>query len=171
VTQEGIRLATSALRRQRRPRGRRHQPSPPRHQRSLISNSLAASTTCAGVGNRVQDRKFKDRFPEEISDTAESMDAYAGILNKANRYVRRWDRIHHFFDLDPSDPKDIRNYSRYKRLTLRLRNYENRIEVAAATTTSKRSADSWPLMSGQGTSEQPSQRIWAFASAAHDGAR
>jgi hypothetical protein len=83
------------------------------------------------VGNRVQDRKFKEKFPENISDTPESMEAYARILSKANRYVRRWDRTHHFSDLDPGEQKDIRKYNRYKRLTLRLRNYQERIVIAA----------------------------------------
>jgi hypothetical protein len=80
------------------------------------------------VGNRIFERKFKF---SDIYDTAESLDAYAVKLKRANRYNVRWDRRHHFFTLDPGEPEDIRNYDRYKALTYRLRNYFER-EVRAA---------------------------------------
>jgi hypothetical protein len=80
------------------------------------------------VGNRVSDRRFKFG---DISDTAESMDAYAINLARANRYIQRWDREHHFYKLDPAEPKDIRGYARYKRLTRQLRNFSERVVVAA----------------------------------------
>jgi hypothetical protein len=80
------------------------------------------------VGNRASARRFKFG---DIYDTAESMDAYAAKLKRANRYIRKWDRRHHFFSLNPGEPEDIRNYDRYKELTKRLRNYSER-EVRAA---------------------------------------
>jgi hypothetical protein len=80
------------------------------------------------VGNKTFDRRFTF---SDIYDNAESMDAYAAKLKKANRYNRKWDRRHHFFTLDPGDARDVRNYNRYKTFTRRLQNYSNR-EVFAA---------------------------------------
>jgi hypothetical protein len=46
------------------------------------------------VGNRASARRFKFG---DIYDTAESLDAYAAKLKRANRYIRKWNRRHHFF--------------------------------------------------------------------------
>jgi hypothetical protein len=59
------------------------------------------------------------------------MDAYAKVLAKANQSIRRWDRRHHFYGLDPGEAKDIRQYARYTTLTRRRRNYSNREVIAA----------------------------------------
>jgi hypothetical protein len=79
-------------------------------------------------GNRATDRRFKFG---DIYDTSESMDAYAHWLARVNRFVRRWDRNHHFFTLNPGAPEDIQKYDRYKELTLRLQNFSAREVVAA----------------------------------------
>jgi hypothetical protein len=79
-------------------------------------------------GNRATDLRFNFG---DLYDTAESMDAYAHWLTRLNRFVRRWDRNHRFFKLNPGDPEDIRKYDRYKELTLRLRNFSAR-EITAA---------------------------------------
>jgi hypothetical protein len=81
------------------------------------------------VGNRALDRRFKTF--ENLNDTTSSMDAYASWLKRGNRYIAKWDRRHGFFDLDPAEPKDIRDYRRYKALTRQLRNLSERELVAA----------------------------------------
>lgn len=81
------------------------------------------------IGNRASDRKFSSDV--NLSDTAESMDFYARLLARANRFIRKWDRRHGFFKLAPGDPKDIRDYRSYKVLTRRLRNFSMREQVAA----------------------------------------
>jgi hypothetical protein len=80
-------------------------------------------------GNRATDRRFKSEVT--VYETAESMDAYARLLRRSQRFIRRWDQTHGFFMLDPGDPKDVRDYKRYKELTRRSRNLYGRAEAAA----------------------------------------
>ena len=91
-----------------------------------VSITYARSEIAPSIGSLT-----KEKFPETIYDTPESMDAYAAVLKRANSYVRRLDRRQHFFGLDPGDPEDIRNYDRYEKLTRRLANYSDREVVAA----------------------------------------
>jgi hypothetical protein len=81
------------------------------------------------VGNRLTERKFGGDV--DISDTAESMDAYARLVSRSNRFVQRWRHKTGFFRLNPGDPTDVRNYERYKVLTRRLRNFSIRDQRAA----------------------------------------
>jgi hypothetical protein len=81
------------------------------------------------IGNRATKRRFEDFGA--ISDTAASMDAFADWLVRVNRYVRKWDRRHGFFELNPGDESDVRAYERYKALTKQLRIFSRR-EVLAA---------------------------------------
>jgi hypothetical protein len=100
------------------------QPPPPLTHKQFIRT---LDRLCK-LGNRASARKFTFG---DIYDTVESMDAYAVKLARLIRFVAKWDRKHHFFELDPGEPEDIRNYDRYKELTKRLRNYDARQVIAA----------------------------------------
>ena len=59
------------------------------------------------------------------------MDAYASWLRRVNRYVAKWNRAHGFFNLEPAEEKDVRDYQRYKALSRQLNNLSQREIIAA----------------------------------------
>jgi hypothetical protein len=81
------------------------------------------------VGNNLLDKKFGGDVT--VSDTAESMDAYARFIERADRFNDKFNRKNNFFGLDPALEKDQRDYAKYRELSRRLDNYSAR-EIRAA---------------------------------------
>ena len=81
------------------------------------------------VGNNLADKKFGGDVT--VQDTAESMDAYARLIERAERFNDKFNRKNNFFGLDPALQKDERNYAKYRELSRRLDNYYARVIRAA----------------------------------------
>jgi hypothetical protein len=77
------------------------------------------------VGNNLSDKKFGGDIT--VYDTAESMDAYARLIERADRFNDKFNRKNNFFGLDPVLEKDQRNYAKYRELSRRLDNYTARV--------------------------------------------
>ncbi len=76
------------------------------------------------VGNNLSDKKFGGDIT--VSDTAESMDAYARLIERADRFNDKFNRKNNFLGLHPALEKDQRDYAKYRELSRRLDNYSAR---------------------------------------------
>jgi hypothetical protein len=66
-----------------------------------------------------------------VYDTAESVDAYARLIERADQFNDKFHRKNNFFGLDPALEKDQPAYAKYRELSRRLDNCSSRVIRAA----------------------------------------